>query len=101
MVISINGGCFVATAAQHGSPQFPTVSSTIPPSTREGMDTAVQTLQAHKDTWVTITIPERLRLLENLIQQTANIAPRWVAACNRAKGISNTPALAGEEWTMG
>ncbi len=96
-----NGGCFVATAAQHGSPQFPTVSSSIEASTREGMDASVQVLQAHKDGWVALAIPERLRIIETLIQRVAALAPRWVSACCRAKGISNDPDLEGEEWSMG
>src|SRR5258708_29455784 len=34
-----------------GSPQFPTTSSSIAPSTQEAMDAAVQSLQARKDAW--------------------------------------------------
>ncbi len=43
-----------------GSPQFPTPDGSINPSTQEEMDAAVQTLQAHKDAWVALSIDERI-----------------------------------------
>jgi len=91
----------VATAMPHGSPQFPTISSSIEASTPEKMDASLQVLQAHKNDWVAVSVQERISMIEGLIQDIATIAPRWVAACCRAKGIHNDPDFEGEEWAMG
>ena len=44
----------MSIATQSGSPQFPTITESIPPSSRETMDAAVETLQRHKDAWVAV-----------------------------------------------
>src|SRR5712692_9019953 len=85
----------------HGSPQFPSVSGSILPSTRNEMDAAVQTLQAHKDAWVARSTPERIAIVDELIKDFAAIAPRWVAACIQAKGIPEDSPTVGEEWGAG
>ena len=84
-----------------GSPQFPMVSGNMPPSTQDGMDAAVQTLQSHKDTWVKLPIRERITILDELIKDFAAIAQRWVDACLQAKGIAPDASVAGEEWAAG
>src|SRR5258708_39956649 len=66
-----------------GSPQFPTTSSSIAPSTQEAMGAAVQSLQARKDAWVALTVRERIAILDQLIKDFTAITPRWVAACLR------------------
>ncbi len=85
-------------ATLSGSPQFPAVSGSIPPSTQDAMDAAVQTLQSHKDTWVRLLIRERITILDELIKDFAAIAQRWVDACLQAKGIAADAPAAGEEW---
>src|SRR5712691_687213 len=89
----------MSIATHQGSPQFPTVSGSISPSTQEEMDAAVQTLRSHKDEWVALSIRERVGILDELIKGFAVIAQRWVAACLSAKG-ADAPA-AGEEWGAG
>ncbi len=84
-----------------GSPQFPTVSGNMLSSTRDEMDAAVQTLQAHKNAWVVLSILERIAILDALIKDFAAIAPRWVAACTQAKGIAADSPNVGEEWGAG
>jgi hypothetical protein len=95
------GGYFVTTAMPHGSPQFPAISSSIEASTPEQMDGYLRELHAHKNAWVAVSVQERITIIEDLIKNVAAIAPTWVAACCRAKGIANNPDLAGEEWSMG
>src|SRR5215472_17360547 len=85
----------------HGSPQFPTVSGSIVSSTRDEMDTALQTLHAHKDAWIALSVPERIAIIDELIKAFAAIAPRWVAACVQAKGIPEDSPAVGEEWGAG
>jgi len=91
----------MTTTTHEGSPQFPTTEGTIRPSTQEEIDAAVQTLQAHKDAWVALTIDERITLLDRLIKDFAAIADRMVAASCEAKGIAPASPLVGEEWSLG
>jgi hypothetical protein len=88
-------------ATPHGSPQFPIAQGKIQESTREEMDEAVQTLQAHKQAWVDYSVHDRVILIDTLISDFAAIAPRWVAAGCQAKGIAESSPLAGEEWMIG
>ncbi len=86
---------------RRGSPEFPAVSGSVLSSTQDEMDAAVQTLQAHKDTWVGLSIRERIVILDELIKDFAAIAPRWVTACTQAKGIQADSPFVGEEWGAG
>ncbi len=91
----------MTTTTRQGAPQFPTVSGSIPPSTREEMDTAIETLQAHKDEWVAFSVRERIALIDRLIRDFAVIVSRWVDASIQAKGIAEDSLCAGEEWAAG
>ena len=91
----------MTTVARQGSPQFPTVSGSIPPSSQEEMDAAVQALQAHKDEWVAFPVQKRIAMLDQLIAHFAALAPRWVAASIQAKGIPEDSPAVGEEWAAG
>src|SRR5258708_7921318 len=91
----------MSIATHQGSPQFPTISGSIPPSTQEAMDSAVQTLQEHKDTWVALSSSQRIAIIDKLINDFFAIAPRWVAACLQAKGIAKNTPTSSEEWTLG
>ena len=88
-------------ATRHGSPQFPTISGSISPSTRDEMDAAAQVLHSHKDEWVSLPVHKRIVLLDQLIKDFAAIALRWVAACGQAKGIAADSSSIGEEWGAG
>jgi hypothetical protein len=70
-------------------------------STRDEMDSAVQTLQDHKDTWATLSVHERIALLNRLIRDFAALGPRWVTASCQAKGIAEDAPLVAEEWGAG
>jgi acyl-CoA reductase-like NAD-dependent aldehyde dehydrogenase len=97
----MNMEVIMTTIAYEGSPQFPTTAGNIRPSTQEEMDTAVQALQAHKDAWVTLTIDERITLLDKLIKDFVAVADLIVTACCQAKGIAIDSPLVGEEWSIG
>jgi len=86
---------------KHGSPQFPTASSSMSASSREEMDAALQELQAHKNAWVALPVSERIVILDRLMRDFNAIAPSWVDASIKAKGIpADSPAVA-EEWGAG
>lgn len=91
----------MATIAHQGAPQFPTVLGSIPPSTREEMDSAIVALQAHKDEWVAFSVHERIVLIDRMITDFAAIASRWVDVSVRAKGIAEDSLCVGEEWAAG
>jgi hypothetical protein len=65
------------------------------------LDTALDTLHAHKDAWARTTIAERIALLGRLQDATAAVAGRWVETAARKKGLDPQGPLAGEEWLAG
>jgi hypothetical protein len=91
----------MTTIASQGSPQFPSISGGMPSSTRETMDAAIELLRSHKDEWVSCSVRERIGLVDQLIASFAAIAPRWVAASCKAKGIAEDSPGVGEEWGAG
>ena len=88
-------------AAQQGSPQFPQAASAVAASDQATMDDAIGALQAQKDAWVAVAVPERIALVDRLIADFAAIAPRWVDASLRAKEIAPGSPGVGEEWAAG
>jgi acyl-CoA reductase-like NAD-dependent aldehyde dehydrogenase len=91
----------MSTSTRHGSPQFPTISGSMAPSTPQEMDAAVQTLQDRKDGWVAVAVQERITILDQLLKNFVAVAPRWVEAGLKAKGILPDAPEAGEEWGAG
>lgn len=91
----------MSVTIRQGSPQFPAVTGSIPSSTQEMMDAAVQTLQEHKDAWVALSNRERIAILDKLINNFAAIAQLWIAASLQAKGIAGDSPGVGEEWVAG
>jgi len=91
----------MTTTVRQGAPQFPSVLGSIPPSTHEEMDAAIEALQAHRDEWVAFSIHDRIVLIDRLIRDFFAIVSRWVDASLRAKGISEDSLCVGEEWAAG
>ncbi len=91
----------MSVTIRQGSPQFPAVTGSIPSSTQETMDAAVQTLQEHKDAWVALSNRERIAILDKLINDFAAIGQLWIAASLQAKGIAGDSPGVGEEWVAG
>jgi len=91
----------MSIATRSGSPQFPTVTGSMPPSSQDTMDSAIETLQAHKDAWMKLPISKRVAIVDELIKDFAAIAQRWVDACLQAKGIAPGAPAASEEWAVG
>ncbi len=91
----------MTAATRPGSFQFPSVTGSLPPSSQEAMDGAIQELQARKDVWVATPIRERVAILDELIRDFSAGAERWVSACLEAKGIAPDSPSVGEEWVGG
>ena len=58
----------------------PGLPTHIPPSQRDALDAAVQTLQAHKEAWVSIGVGQRLAIIDYLVEGVIAITKRWVEA---------------------
>ncbi|GHO83362.1 aldehyde dehydrogenase family protein [Dictyobacter formicarum] len=86
---------------QHGSPSFPSATSTLAPSSREDMDGAIDVLVEQKENWIQTSVTERIRIVDSLIADFSALAPRWVAASLQAKGLDEDSPYAGDEWSAG
>ena len=91
----------MTTVVRQGAPQFPMVLGSIPSSTRDEMDAAVQVLQLNKNEWVSLPVSKRIDLIDQLIRGFSAIAPRCVAASAQAKNIALDSPVISEEWNPG
>jgi acyl-CoA reductase-like NAD-dependent aldehyde dehydrogenase len=89
------------TALQQGSAAIPEAKHSIPPTSKDEIDEALAVLSDKKDTWVGLSIDERIRILDVLTESTHRVAERWVRAACEAKGIRRGSPAEGEEWLGG
>ena len=90
-----------ALAIDVGSATIPEAAATIPPTPRQDIDRAVAEVGRAKERWAALGIPERIALLERLIESTLAASRRWVDAALDAKGIRAGAPQEGEEWLAG
>src|SRR5437667_410518 len=83
----------MTTTTRQGAPQFPTVSGSIPPSTREEMDAAIEALQAHQDEWVVISIHERIAMIDRLFFERIR-GEIWMEPGVTVEDLPQTQAIA-------
>ncbi len=91
----------MSVETRHGSFQFPTATGSTASSTQDEMDSAISSLQQHKEAWIRVSVNERIALVDALLRDFAAIAPRWVEMALKAKGIGPDSPVAGEEWGAG
>ncbi len=91
----------MSVETRRGSFQFPAANSNTVSSTQEEMDSAISTLQQQREAWTRVSVNERIVLIDTLLHDFAAIAPRWVEAALRGKGISPDSPVVGEEWGAG
>ncbi len=65
------------------------------------LDGALRELDASKDAWARLRIPEKIALLEDLKRAVHREATQWVELASRAKGLAPGSPLEGEEWISG
>ena len=65
------------------------------------LDKAIDLLKANKDSWVNLTIAEKIPLFQSLSSKTIEVAKDWAEVANQAKSIPNDSPLSGEEWASG
>ncbi len=78
------------------------MTSDAPAATdRHQLDELVAGLVDHAAAWRNTGMAERAGLLRACIERLLAVAPEWVDAACRAKGVSPSSPLAGEEWISG
>ena len=90
-----------ATAPQRGSAAIPQAESAIDATPLSDCDVAVADLQAQKEAWLAVDIPERIAILKELIAGMEAVAEDWVSAACSAKGVARGSGGEGEEWLGG
>ncbi len=83
------------------SPKFPEPPPSIPATSLEECDAAVERLSAAASRWAETGIPARIELLRATMERLGEVAPDWVAAACRAKGHAPGSSGEGEEWLGG
>jgi len=83
------------------SPRFPEPPASIPPTSINDVDAAVERVGSKKEAWIATSIPERISLLELCLAGVESAASAWVRDMCRVKGFSPEENLAGEEWLAG
>lgn len=80
---------------------FPEPPPAVPPTPLADVDAAIERLHAKKDSWLTVPVDGRIRLLDRCIESIVAVAERWADIGARIKGVSDTDVGAGEEWVAG
>lgn len=91
----------MSAATLSGIPQHQDVSSKIPPTSPAEIDAALVDLQAKKQEWAELPIPDRQAILHELRKDFTDVADLWADACRDAEGIPPGSPTAGEEWLVG
>ncbi|MCE8510259.1 aldehyde dehydrogenase family protein [Ruegeria pomeroyi] len=64
-------------------------------------DRALAELDANKDRWAQLPVPDRIRLLSGMKDGIMKVAKGWADEAARRKGLKPGTAIAGEEWIAG
>lgn len=83
------------------SPVFPEPPRSVPETSIEDCDAAVDAVHAVREQWVATAIPDRIELLKQAMDDLMEVAPEWVEAARRAKGHDAGSSGVGEEWLGG
>jgi aldehyde dehydrogenase (NAD(P)+) len=67
----------------------------------EYLDAALADLQATKTSWARLALAEKIDYLQRLRRRIARVAPAWVAASAKEKGLSADSPWVAEEWVGG
>ncbi len=65
------------------------------------LDSQIEKLNAHKDEWATLPIPQKMAMLVNSRDRLGRAAQRWVAVSVVGKRLSADSQLVAEEWSSG
>ncbi|MGD1148523.1 MAG: aldehyde dehydrogenase family protein [Thermoanaerobaculaceae bacterium] len=86
---------------RRGSAAIPEIAGSMPHTSLENLDRAVEELAAHKDEWARMQVGDRLAVLGQVHDECAGVVERWVAVSMQAKGITPGTPSEAEEWLAG
>jgi acyl-CoA reductase-like NAD-dependent aldehyde dehydrogenase len=75
-------------------------SGEILPTPRNEIDTAIQDLNAKKGDWVKVDLSERIKILDQILEDLWSVAERWVSLSIEAKGTRGNTFAEAEEWAF-
>jgi aldehyde dehydrogenase (NAD(P)+) len=67
----------------------------------EKIDISIEKLQAAKNKWVALSIPDKVEKLKELNKKTGELAQLWVDLSVKNKQLDINSNLVGEEWSTG
>lgn len=84
--------------AHVGGPRFPPVASITARNSRAALDEALVTLAATKQQWANLGVPQRVKLLRQLLRDMSLLGDCWIEEGIAAKGLAPGSFGEGEEW---
>jgi acyl-CoA reductase-like NAD-dependent aldehyde dehydrogenase len=79
---------------------LPELAEEFPPTPQDKIDQYLTDLLQNKNAWISVSIEERIELLEDINENLLRISDRWINASMKAKGIPEKSAGEGEEWMI-
>jgi len=76
------------------------LSGQIPPTPQGELDAAIQELNDHKDEWAKLELAERIRILDQILEDLWSAKERWVSLSVEAKGTKANEYAQAEEWAF-
>lgn len=73
----------------------------LPDAAQAAIDADLEILTAGSRLWSTLTLDQRVRLLERVRDTVSAAAEEWATIAGSAKGVAPDSPLAGEEWLAG
>ncbi|HZD56362.1 MAG TPA: aldehyde dehydrogenase family protein [Anaerolineales bacterium] len=78
----------------------PDEMATMPPSSKDEIDTALADLQASGGAWVHLELGQRLAILDHVLEDLWTVAGQWVSVSLDAKGTRGNVYAEAEEWAV-
>ena len=79
---------------------FPELAEEFPNTPKDKIDQYLTELQQNKDNWISVSIEDRIELLEEINRNLLRISDRWINVSMKAKGIPRSSSGEGEEWMI-
>ena len=76
------------------------ISGEIPPTSKGEMEIAIRELNDKKDEWVQLELPERIRILERVLDDLWSVSERWASLSIEAKDARGNAFAEAEEWAF-
>jgi acyl-CoA reductase-like NAD-dependent aldehyde dehydrogenase len=75
-------------------------SGEIPPTTQREINAAVRELNDRKEDWGKLELPERIKILGQILENLWFVKERWVSLSVEAKGTRGNTYAEAEEWAI-